>query len=121
MILHNATPKPLFAFIFAAATVCAAPSYAETNETLMPKGMWKDPATGLIWDRCKLGQKWDGVTCIPRRPIKNILDLNGMSQYYWGQVANEVKQSNVGGYTDWELPNIVQLHSLLRCDKGFSH
>lgn len=118
---RNATPKPLLALVFSAFSLCAAPSYAETvetNETLMPKGMWKDPATGLIWDRCKLGQKWDGETCI-RRPNKNILDLN--DRYYRGQVADLVKQSKVGGYTDWELPNIVQLHSLLRCDKGFSH
>jgi len=47
------------------ALVFMPPAFAagETNDTLMPKGMWKDPATGLIWDRCSLGQTWDGATC----------------------------------------------------------
>lgn len=34
------------------------------NSYLMPKGMWKDPDTGLIWDRCNAGQTWNGTTCV---------------------------------------------------------
>lgn len=30
---------------------------------LMAKGMWYDERTGLIWDRCYLGETWNGSIC----------------------------------------------------------
>ena len=37
--------------------------YAETDEQLSKSGQWRDPATGLIWMRCSIGQSWTGSTC----------------------------------------------------------
>jgi hypothetical protein len=45
-------------FVLLTITVCLQPTFAadENNDTLMPKGIWKDPTTGLIWSRCSVGQ-----------------------------------------------------------------
>ena len=90
------------------ASLCAVPTHAETNEVLMPKGMWKDPATGLIWDRCSLGQTWNGQTC-----------TGSAAQYSWDAVVSAIRQHNRGGYADWQLPNVAQLRTLIQCSKGF--
>lgn len=82
----------------------------EGNETLMPKGMWKDPATGLIWDRCSLGQMWSGTTC-----TGDVIQLD----------SNAAKQRaaahNLGGFSDWQLPTVAQLRTLVHCSEGFEN
>ena len=56
----------------------------------------KDLKTGLIWQRCSLGQTWDGTTC-----------TGTASQYTWQQVQAAKDAGN--GLT---LPNIKELSSL---------
>ena len=113
IILNNATPKPLLALAFAAASLFAAPSYAETDAELMASGQWRDPATGLIWMRCSIGQKWDGKTC-----TGEALELK------WDDAAKYVQQftnagSGFAGSSNWRLPKIEELVTLRRCSKGW--
>ena len=70
-------------------------------------GIWHDPSTNLTWMRCSLGQKWDGKTCV------------GTAQKYtWQEAQQAVAEMNrnggYAGYTDWVVPDIEALHSLLR-------
>lgn len=111
MILRNATPKQLLALVFAAASVWAVPSYAETDAQLMASGQWRDPATGLIWMRCSIGQTWTGSTC-SGTPIK--LNWQDANDYF--QIFN---QNGFAGKTNWRLPRIEELEALRRCSNGW--
>lgn len=113
MILRNATPNPLLALAFAAASFCAAPSYAETDAQLMASGQWRDPATGLIWMRCSIGQTWTGSTCTGE-PLKlNWQDANDYFELF--------NQDGFAGRKNWRLPKIQELVTIRRCSKGWHH
>ena len=62
--------------------------------------------TGLIWMRCSLGQSWNGSTC-----------TGSARNYTWQQALQAGKALNdAGGYagrTDWRLPNIKELRSIV--------
>lgn len=74
-------------------------------------GVAVDNNTGLMWMRCSLGQTWDGKTCV------------GQAQAYtWDEslkLVNELNKKTYGGYNDWRLPHIEELHSLVYCPMGF--
>lgn len=91
-------PSLLLALVFAVASVCAVPSYAQKPST------WKDPKTGLTWQRCSLGQKWTGHDCdgTPRK-------------YTFDQAQEAVKTLGNG----WRVPAASELASLVRCNTGF--
>lgn len=99
-----------------AITACVAQSTFgadETNETLMPKGMWKDPDTGLIWMRCSLGETWNGSGCDGER-----------TYYSWWNAIKAIDKLTFAGQKDWRLPTISELSSLiggkvLRGKKGY--
>lgn len=86
-------------------------TYAESNQSLMKQGMWQDPATGLVWMRCAIGQEWTGSTC-----------TGTPSEYDWDDAFTAVKQLNqqgFAGHTDWRLPTIEELISIRQCSKGW--
>lgn len=86
-------------------TVCSVqPAFAadETNETLMPKGMWKDPDTGLIWRRCGMGQTWNGGGCVGEA-----------TRYNWWSAMKAADKLVFAGKNDWRLPTTAELSSLL--------
>lgn len=56
-----------------------------------------DKQTGLIWQRCSLGQSWDGTTC-----------TGAASTHTWADALTKAKALGNG----YRLPNIKELHSL---------
>ena len=58
----------------------------------------KDKKTGLIWQRCSLGQTWNGTGCI-----------SDAVRYQWVDALQAAK--NIGG--GWRVPNIKELDSLI--------
>ena len=58
----------------------------------------KDTQTGLIWQRCSLGQTWNGTSCISDAVI-----------YNWADALQAAK--NIG--SGWRVPNIKELDSLI--------
>lgn len=72
-------------------------------------GTVTDLQTGLMWMRCSLGQTWDGssTNC-----------TGSASTYTWQdalQAAQNLDQSGgFAGYTDWRLPNLRELMSVVR-------
>ncbi|ABM23526.1 MULTISPECIES: DUF1566 domain-containing protein [Shewanella] len=62
--------------------------------------------TGLIWQRCSLGQTWDGSYCI-----------DNATTYNWPASALQAKDNLFAGYSDWRLPNKNELASIIeyRC------
>lgn len=85
----------------------AAPYFASKDGSMI----W-DKETGLVWMRCSLGQKWDGKTC-----------MGEGSRYKFAEAPDAALQLNaaggLGGFTDWEVPTIRQLSTLLACSTGF--
>ena len=58
----------------------------------------KDTQTGLIWQRCSLGQTWSGTSC-----------TGTAATYNWANALQTAK--NMGNY--WRVPSIKELDSLV--------
>lgn len=85
---------------------------SDADAELMKQGIWRDPKTGLYWDRCSVGQSWNGTTC-----TGTPLGLNWQdAQDYVKKFTNEQAK---GGYTNWRLPTIEELSSIRYCSKGW--
>ncbi len=67
-----------------------------------PDGTALDTVTGLMWMRCSVGQKWDGSTCV------------GHAQWKDAKSASK----NFAGYSNWRLPSIDELRTLVYCSNG---
>ena len=112
--MHSATSRMIFysALILigvatsmraAALQVCAAgltlsapnSRYAVQTDT----SQVKDLQTGLIWQRCGLGQTWNGTVCTGTE-----------SALTWSAA---VAAGGVSGGVTWRLPNIRELTSLM--------
>jgi len=83
----------------------------------MASGQWRDPATGLIWMRCSIGQKWENKTC-KGDPV--------LVDYYAGKdnpalIEKQFNQSGFAGYKDWSVPTISQLATIRVCSKGWGY
>lgn len=57
----------------------------------------KDKVTGLIWQRCSMGQTWDGITC-----------TGTATKHTWQQALTIAKNLGNG----YRLPNIRELNSI---------
>lgn len=66
---------------------------------------YTDPTTGLMWQRCAMGQQWQEGRCI------------GEAKRYPWQQAHPI-HSDLAGYTDWRLPTKEELATIIRCSNG---
>ncbi|MBJ6938275.1 DUF1566 domain-containing protein, partial [Vibrio cholerae] len=62
--------------------------------------------TGLIWQRCSLGQSWDGTDC-----------TGEATTFTWEEALAAAAQHTFAGRNDWRLPNKNELVSIVeyRC------
>jgi hypothetical protein len=74
--------------------------------TLHGDGTVTDTATGLQWQRCSLGQNWDGSTC-----------TGSASTYTWQQALQHAESNSFASYSDWRLPNRKELRSIVAYDR----
>ncbi|WP_067560565.1 DUF1566 domain-containing protein [Halofilum ochraceum] len=66
-----------------------------------------DPQTGLTWARCSLGQSNTGTSCGGTGTIV---------RHTWSQALGAARTANqkaFEGHTDWRLPNVKELSSLV--------
>jgi hypothetical protein len=68
-------------------------------------GTVTDPVTELMWQRCSVGQQWDGNGC------------RGEALAMDWQMAR-AQRSDWAGYSDWRLPTIDELKTLVWCSSG---
>lgn len=73
-------------------------------------GTMTDKATGLMWQRCLIGQ--EGANC----------SSGAAKSFSWAQAliypTQKTPQSMLAGYQDWRLPNIRELASLVELQCG---
>lgn len=89
------------------------PSTIEHNRQQMAEQGWVDNGDGtatnsktkLTWKRCYEGQTWTGSSC------------TGEPKGYTWDEAKKLK-SNFAGKTDWRLPTIDELHTIVYCTDG---
>ncbi|SHN92583.1 hypothetical protein BHECKSOX_1103 [Bathymodiolus heckerae thiotrophic gill symbiont] len=62
----------------------------------------------LIWKRCAEGQTWNGDTCTGKG-----------KRYKWQARFDHFKTVSFAGYTDWRLPTIKELNTLIYCSNGY--
>lgn len=70
-------------------------------------GTVTDLVTGLMWQKCSLGQEWSVIGCSG--------DSSGVD---WQSALLLASENTAFGYGDWRLPNIKELASLLAIDRA---
>jgi len=102
----------LLSFHITAEAACTAgnpnSSVLESTPTSSFNGTVDDTVlhhlTGLVWDRCSLGQAWNTGSC-----------TGSATTYNWQNALKEVKIRNDANHlehSDWRLPNRNELHSI---------
>ncbi len=99
-----------FATALQAQQTCKTTSVPETTPTTEftdnQNGTVTHNRTGLMWKRCAEGQTWSGGTC-----------TGTASPYTWSGALVAGRTANFASYTDWRLPNVKELESIVegRC------
>ena len=78
----------------------------DSRYTVHDNGRVTDTKTGLIWQRCSLGQIWEQDSC-----------TGDTSKYNWQQALQQADKNNFAGYSDWRLPNVEELRSIVAYDR----
>lgn len=79
--------------------------YSEKIFSILSRGMVKDNSTGLIWTRCSLS---DGD-----KPIYDFNCKGTRKKYNWTEAVRACENLDFEGRTDWRLPNIKELQSIV--------
>lgn len=127
MLAHPVIPSlapPLLAatlvllFTPAAWAVCTAgnpnPNLVEATPTAdfdatATDGTVIHTKTGLMWKRCAEGQTWDN---------NNATCTGSASSLNWQSALAAAKNSTFAGHTDWRVPNIKELQSIVETCGG---
>lgn len=65
-------------------------------------GVWTDSHTGLMWARISIGQEWrDGAV------------IGDAEEMTWLDAVPACKKFNLGGFSNWRLPTIEELKTLM--------
>ncbi|MFZ2725109.1 MAG: caspase family protein [Methylococcaceae bacterium] len=80
--------------------------WQKINRYLVKDDLVKDTQTHLMWQRCSVGQKWNGTTC------------QGDAKTYTRDNAMKLNHSSDSHYNDWRLPTIKELKTLVYCSSG---
>lgn len=91
--------------LFANGNLCYAEEWQTVGHFHVKGGLAKDTITGLTWMRCALGMKLNGKTCQDKA-----------TGYKWEKALQTPKGVRYAGYSDWRMPTIDELETLL--DKG---
>ncbi|MEQ1484959.1 DUF1566 domain-containing protein [Methyloglobulus sp.] len=88
--------------------VSKADNWQTIGRYQVKRGLVKDTQTNLMWMRCSLGQNWRGSTCY------------GDAEKYLSSksIENDLKNFSYESYSDWRLPIIQELKTLVYCSSG---
>ncbi|PKF62630.1 adhesin [Psychromonas sp. psych-6C06] len=88
----------------AMATCLNAPqkNISQEHFSVADTGTVLDTKTGLVWMRCSLGQTWQDGSC-----------QGTLSSYNWQQALEEGEKHVFAAQSDWRLPNVDELKSIV--------
>jgi len=89
---------------FLCAALLGAPYTDNGNGTVT------DSATGLVWQKCSAGQGTTLGNC----------STGSISSYTWSNAITYCEGLTLGGRSDWRLPNINELRSIVDYGKSSS-
>ncbi len=103
---------PCYVFAEQICQIEAIPASTPTGQFVIhPDGTATDTRTGLMWKRClelDIGELWNGSTCA-------VSESTGF--FTWAGALQQSDTVNVGGgfagRTDWRLPNLKELRSIV--------
>jgi len=110
-----------FVLVNAADDICFSSASSIPMKATTPTGQFNDlkidqnalvvtdKKTGLMWMRCTRGFEWNEVTLSCENNIANEVTVNWARAL---QIASE-DSTTTGGYTDWRLPNVKELASIV--------
>ncbi len=110
-IKHNLYFVPIILFVlftFAQslqAQTCRSDIMSTTptkDFTIHDDGTVTHRKTGLMWMRCALGQSWNGAGC-----------AGDVQAYTWQGALQAADSADFAGHSDWRLPNIKELSSIV--------
>ena len=88
-------------------------------------GTITDRENRLQWMQCNLGQKWNKETCVVELSTsKTFFSVYTDSyrtsgkEYTWEKAVDVARNIDYAGYSDWRLPTIKELKSLVYCSNG---
>jgi hypothetical protein len=70
-------------------------------------GLVIDIDNNLMWMRCEFGQTWNGVYCEGKA-----------ERLKFDEAQSTAKRTNYGGYSNWRVPTIQEINSLVYCENG---
>jgi hypothetical protein len=75
-------------------------------------GTYVDTTTNLTWMKCPIGKKWDGKMCTGK----------SNDSYTYLTLDEAINNANnYAGYSDWRVPTIDELNSIVSCPEGRSY
>ncbi|MGO2373182.1 MAG: DUF1566 domain-containing protein [Pseudoalteromonas prydzensis] len=98
-------------FVLSCSNVSAQVCYDNVSETTQisrfidnEDGTVTDSATGLMWQRCSIGQTYNSENGGCEGDIKKV---------DWGEALRAAKNNRLADYSDWQVPNIKELASIV--------
>jgi uncharacterized repeat protein (TIGR01451 family) len=80
---------------------CSVDTFTPTSDfTLHNDGTTTHTKTGLMWQRCSIGQTWTGSSCT----------VNALAMSYTSAMS---ETSTLAGYSDWRLPTLNELNTIV--------
>ena len=111
MKLAAILPWFVFSLCFVASAAHAVTCEDKTIPAINPDAVYvsdsktgtvTDSRTGLMWKKCSEGQTWDGIAC-----------TGAGETFSWSTALSLGVKDRTGNYSDWRLPNIKELRSLV--------
>jgi hypothetical protein len=99
-------------FFFLGLLACSVWACPPTAWDVLDNGrQMRDASTGLIWQRCVIGQQWDGSTCRNEDPLS---PLPGKALTYREAMREALWQNEqTKPATPWRVPSEAELRGLL--------
>lgn len=79
--------------------------YGSKSYSILSRGLVRDNSTNLIWTRCPLTTN--------NKPIYDFQCIGEKKLFSWAEAIDVCENLNFEGRSDWRLPNIKELHSIV--------
>lgn len=94
----------LVLFFYTATSQAACTYFNDFKEN--QDGTVTDPGSGLVWQKCALGQIWSGSTCSGQATLM-----------FWEKAMQAAKENRFLGKNNWRLPKLSEFRRVIGDDR----